>query len=161
MRKLLCFTLVFLLSFSAYAVESFSTLEERMTGQEFNETGLGKLTDKELAALNNWLSRHSVATLENASVTTSEYVAEADEQATEEDEEEVKIFRSTIVGTFDGWSGKETMFQLSNGQLWQQTEKDVYVFEPATDVEVELRKPRVGRWRLSVVGTGREESKTY
>lgn len=154
MKKLLFFILIFLLSFGVYAVESFSTLQERMTGQEFNAAGLGKLTASELAALNDWLSRHSVATLENASVTTSEDAPEAEGQA--EDEEEVKIIRSTIVGTFSGWSGKATMFQLSNGQLWQQAEKDVYVFESAADVEVELRKPMMGRWRLSVVGTDRE-----
>lgn len=154
MKKLLFFTLLFLLSFGVYAVERFSTLEERMTGQEFNATGLGKLTSSELAALNDWLSRHSVATLDNASVTTSEDVPEAADPA--QDEEEVKIIRSTIVGTFSGWSSKATMFQLSNGQLWQQAEKDVYIFEPAADVEVELRKPMMGRWRLSVVGTDRE-----
>ena len=37
-----------------------------MTGKEFSETGLSKLTPEELAALNQWLRSHSVATLEDA-----------------------------------------------------------------------------------------------
>ena len=65
MKKILVFTLAFAVSFSAQAADSFSTLEERMTGKEFKETGLGKLTDEELSALNDWIRRRSVATLEN------------------------------------------------------------------------------------------------
>ncbi len=66
MKKLLFFVLVFSFHVAAQAADEFSTLEERMSGKEFKETGLGKLTDAELAALNDWLRRHSVATLENA-----------------------------------------------------------------------------------------------
>ena len=71
MKKLLFFFLVLSLQSAAQAADGFSTLEERMSGKEFKETGLGKLTDAELAALNDWLRGHSVATLENATATYS------------------------------------------------------------------------------------------
>ncbi|MCW8925620.1 MAG: hypothetical protein OQJ84_05130, partial [Xanthomonadales bacterium] len=77
MKKALVFTLAFAVSFSIQAADSFSTLEERMTGKEFKETGLGKLTNEELSALNDWIRRHSVATLENASAPSSKRTASA------------------------------------------------------------------------------------
>lgn len=65
MKKLLLIVLALSLHCTVHAAEGFSTLEERMSGKEFKETGLGKLTEAELSALNDWLRRHSVATLEN------------------------------------------------------------------------------------------------
>lgn len=63
MKKTLIPIFLLVCSFSALAQESFSSVEERMTGKEFMETGLSKLTDTELEALNKWLRDHSVATL--------------------------------------------------------------------------------------------------
>ena len=77
MNKLLFFILTFSLHCAANASNSFSTLEERMSGKEFKETGIVKLTDEELAALNAWLRRHSVATLENASARPASNAAQA------------------------------------------------------------------------------------
>ena len=151
MKKLLFLILVSFLYSSAYAVESFSTVEERMTGTEFSKTGLQKLSPTELAALNEWLRAHSVATLENARPTAADTVSETTGEAT--DVAEDKIIRSTIVGSFEGWSSPESTFTLANGQVWKQAEKDVYFTEPAEDVEVEIRKPMLGKWRLEVVGT--------
>ena len=48
-----------------------------MSGKEFKETGLSKLTDEELANLNDWVRRHSVATLENAAARPAGAVAAA------------------------------------------------------------------------------------
>ena len=150
MKKLLFLALAFFLYTAAYAIENFSTVEERMTGAEFSKTGLVKLSEKELAELNDWLRAHSVATLENARPTASDTVSDTTGEAT--DVAEDKIIRSTIVGTFEGWSSKESTFTLANGQVWKQDEKDVYHAEPAEDVQVEIRKPMVGKWRLEVVG---------
>jgi hypothetical protein len=150
MKKLLFLVLVFFLHTTAYAIESFSTVEERMTGEEFSKTGLVKLSEKELAELNDWLRAHSVATLENTRPTASDSVSEATGEAT--DVAEDKIIRSTIVGTFEGWSSKNSTFTLANGQVWKQAAKGVYHAEPAEDVQVELRKKMLGKWRLEVVG---------
>lgn len=152
MKKLLILSLLVLPYLTVHAAEGFSTLEERMTSKEFNATGLDKLSKEQLAALNEWLRRHSVATLENSA---TDGTANNGDSSTADDADD-KIIRSTIAGLFEGWSGKDTMFKLANGQIWQQAEKDAYYPEPAMNVEVELRKPKIGKWRMSVVGTERE-----
>jgi hypothetical protein len=163
MKKLLFFILACLLHITAYAADEFSTLEERMTGKEFKETGLDKLTDAELAALNDWLRRHSVATLENASTGSSTAAAVAGSQyGTKEDLRgfpnqpkggpEDDLINSNIVGTFDGWEKKGTLFKLANGMIWQQTENDSFHIPPVENPAVEIKKGFMKKWKLSLVG---------
>ena len=159
MKKLLFFVLAVLIHCTAYSAEGFSTLEERMSGKEFKETGLSKLTDAELSALNNWLRRHSVATLENPTAQSGSHATSTEattdmrgfeNQPTEENPD--KVINSSIVGTFDGWDGKGTLFQLANGMVWQQTENDSFYIKPTQNPEITIRKGFMGNWRLSVVG---------
>ena len=160
MKKLLLLILAFSMHVTANAADGFSTLEERMTGNEFKETGLGKLTDQELANLNDWLRSHSVATLENASTRSSAGAASA--SATEDtrglknqnkdDDELGKVINSSIVGTFDGWDRKGTLFKLANGMIWQQTENDTFFVKAVQNPEVTITRGLMGNWRLSMVG---------
>lgn len=66
MHRVLILLVLLVSSFSIAAQESFSSVEERMTGKEFMATGLSKLTDSELDVLNKWLRDHSVATMESS-----------------------------------------------------------------------------------------------
>ena len=160
MKKLLLIVLAFSMHVTANAAGEFSTLEERMSGKEFKETGLVKLTDQELANLNDWLRRHSVATLENASARSSAGAASASpiedtrglKEKNKEDEDLGKVINSTIVGTFDGWDRKGTLFKLANGMIWQQTENDNFFVKAVKDPEVTITKGFMGNWRLSLVG---------
>jgi hypothetical protein len=149
MKKLLLFVLAFSFHLTALGTESFSTLEERMTGKDFSKTGLGKLTDGELAALNNWLKLHSVATPENVTKETPDPENQVEEKQTG------KIIRSIVLGDFEGWD-KNTLFKLANGQLWKQAEYQVYYADPTAEVEVEIKQAMMGKWYLSVVGQSRE-----
>ena len=163
MRILLVFILACLLHVPAYAAEGFSTLEERMSGKEFKETGLGKLTDAELAALNDWLRRHSVATLENASARPSTGAAIAGGQpGSKEDlrgfpnqpkgDKEDDVINSNIIGTFSGWERKGTLFKLANGMIWQQTENDSFHIPAVENPAIVIKKGFLKKWNLSVVG---------
>lgn len=161
MKRILVFTLASALGFSALAEEGFSTLEERMTGKEFIETGLGKLTNEELSALNDWVRRHSVATLDvvatpsaapTASSSTPEDMRGFENQR--KDDGSDKDINSTIVGTFDGWRGIGTQFKLSNGMIWEQLEADTFYIKPTDNAEIVIEKNLMGGWRLSVVGYG-------
>jgi hypothetical protein len=164
MKKLLFFVLAFSIHISANAADSFSTLEERMSGKEFKETGLGKLTDAELTALNDWLRRHSVATLENAAARPASGAAQASttedlrgfENQPKDDPNgnDSKVINGTIVGTFSGWNAKGTLFKLTNGMVWQQTENDTFFTQPVENAEVTIQKGFMGNWRLSMVGHG-------
>lgn len=57
---------------------------------------------------------------------------------------------STIVGEFDGWSGKTT-FTLANGQIWKQSNSGKVVFH-ATDPQVTISKSVFGSYKLEIEG---------
>ena len=158
MKKLLFLILVVSIHLPIYAAEGFSTLEERMSSKEFQATGLGKLTSQELAALNEWLRDHSVATLENVTAGSSgrtNNIAGGDMRGFKnqpEDDSRGKVISGHIAGTFDGWAGKGTLFTLTNGMIWQQDEKDSFYIEPVEDPAIIIEKSMMGKWHLSMVG---------
>jgi hypothetical protein len=159
MKKLLFLILSCLVIVSVHAADGFSTLQERMTSKEFKEAGLDKLTSEELAALNEWARRHSVATLKNASARSNGSAAinasSGDMRGFKGqsgDDSLGKIIHGNIAGTFDGWIGKGTLFKLTNGMVWQQDEKDSFTVEPMENAEISIKKSLMGNWHLSVVG---------
>lgn len=133
-----------------------------MTGQEFRETGLHKLNDEELAALNAWIRERSL-TLEEIGAqgrgpsqdpqpATSAEPAEAagDPRGLGNSSNRTPI-NSRIVGSFTGWRGN-TEFELENGMVWRQTENDTFVIREIENPEVRIRPGSFGSWRLSVEG---------
>ena len=164
MKELLVFVLALSLSSAVFAIDSFSTVEERMSGKEFKATGLGKLTDAELAELNDWLRRHSVATLENSAARSSSSAAVTgatkdmrgfeNQPKVDPNGNDSKEIHSTIVGTFSGWNGKGDIFKLSNGMIWQTTENDTFYTKPTENAKVTIHKGFMGNWRLSMDGHG-------
>jgi hypothetical protein len=171
MKKLLFFVLAFSVHLAANAADEFSTLEERMSGKEFKETGLVKLTDTELAALNDWLRRHSVATLENAAARPAASAAVAANAGVETNTDDMRgfegkksddpadeVIKSTIIGTFNGWKKEGTLFKLANGMVWQQSEQDNFYMKPVENPEVTVKKGFMNSWSLSVVGYNKKVS---
>jgi hypothetical protein len=118
------------------------------------------LTDAELSALNDWLRRHSVATLDNASARPAASTAvSADSTGDLRGFESKKmgdpkddVIHSTIVGTFDGWKAEGTLFRLANGMIWQQAEADHFYMNPVDNAEVTITKGFMNSWSLSPVG---------
>jgi len=160
---------MFLVHLTALAADEFSSLEERMTGKEFKETGLVKLTDEELAVLNDWLRRHSVATLENAKAapaasaavastgtSTSTSTSAAEDMRGFENKskgnKEDNVIHSYIVGKFDGWKEEGALFKLGNGMIWQQSEHVTFRIPEVENPEVTIKKGFMNSWSLSVVG---------
>jgi len=174
MKILLFFALTFFLYFTAHAEDAFSTLEERMSGKEFKETGLNKLTDEELANLNDWLRRHSVATLENASarpssqqiivnstdgeipLTTSDKRGLGYLGVAYDHDAQGKVIYGTLNGAFSGSNGKGTLFKLTNGMVWEQTEKDSFSVSTVVNPDITITKNLIGNWQLSLVGNDSE-----
>lgn len=157
MKKLLFLVLIFLMQAPAFAADSFSTLEERMSAREFQETGLGKLSSGELAVLNEWLRSHSVATLENvrSSSAAANEVADGDLRGLPnepKDDPRGKVISGNIEGSFDGWARKGDVFKLTNGMIWQQDEKDSFYIEPIENAAITIEKSLTGKWHLSLVG---------
>lgn len=130
--------------------QPFSSLEERMTGSEFTEAGLHKLSPEELAALNQWIRERSVAEYEPPERTAGRAsVAEAPI-----DEMPREPFQSRIVGTFDGWSGN-TQFELENGTVWRQAESGRFRIQPVESPMAYIRPGFGGSWMFKVEGHNR------
>ena len=112
MPRLTATALAFLLIGAAGAAE-FSSLEERMSQDQFHASGLDKLSPQELKNLNDWLRGHETVTTQVVSPTGQPvfYPKEGDRE----------IVESRIDGEFVGWRG-HTVFKLENGQEWAQAE---------------------------------------
>jgi len=137
------------------AEEGFSSLEEQMTGQEFQAAGLDKLTAAELQALNNWIRGHSLATLDGAAVAGTAAVASTTDDRRgmkgEKEDEDRSTINSRILGAFSGWDG-QTVFKLENGMIWAQVDKDKFWIKEIENPEVVIEPGLFGTWRLSVEG---------
>jgi len=149
MKKLFLTILAISISTSIAAQQAFSSLEEQMKGNEFKAAGLEKLTPQELAALNQWIRSHSLATLEQGRAVAG---TGGDNRGFENDKSK-KTPRTTInsrlVGTFTGWDG-QTTFRLENGMVWQQADKDKFYVKPVKNPMVTIEPGALKTWRLSV-----------
>ncbi|HMA99326.1 MAG TPA: hypothetical protein VKO38_07745 [Wenzhouxiangella sp.] len=142
--------------------DEFSSLEERMTGREFRDSGLHKLTEEELAALNRWIELRSLADGEvpawagtgsnSDGPSIAAGAAAADNRGLEGGPSE--DIRSRLVGSFSGWSG-ENVFELENGMVWQQAESGTFSVATMENPEVRIRSGMFGSWQLQVEGYNR------
>jgi hypothetical protein len=110
-------------------------LESLMTAADFKSCGLNKLSPEEIDRLNSWLQNFAT------SISTS--VGEAKGPRTPD------AIESEISGDFHGWDG-ETIFKLTNGQIWQQAEYG-YEYEYAFQPEVTIYKAS-GGYKMKVEG---------
>jgi hypothetical protein len=143
------------------AEEGFSSLEEQMTGKEFSEAGLDRLSQAELDALNGWIRRHSLATLAtpaSASASGSASTAAAAVEDSAEDRRGFKDFEgdrtpitSRIVGNFSGWDG-QTVFELENGMIWAQSDKDKFYVKELENPVAVIEPGLFGSWKLHIEG---------
>ena len=104
------------------AVDNSLRLESIMTAADFKSCGLNKLSSEEMSRLNAWLQSFAVKIATSSS--------EVKEPKTSD------VIESQIAGDFNGWDG-ETIFKLTNGQIWQQAEYDYeyeYAFQPAVTI---------------------------
>ena len=62
------------------------------------------------------------------------------------------VINSKIVGTFEGWEKKGTLFKLANGMIWQMTENDSFHISPVENPEVVIKKGFMNKWKLSLTG---------
>ncbi len=144
-------------SVAALAQEDFSSLEERMTGEEFQETGLHKLSDEELAALNEWIRARSLTQEEAVELnrrrgTASD--ADDDRRGFQDGPDDTSI-KTRIEGEFSGWTG-ETVFELANGMVWEQARPGTFGMPETDNPSVTIRPGAFNAWYLSVDGYNRE-----
>jgi len=107
-------------------------IEDVMTSQDLKDTGLSGLTTPQRTALNIWLNRYTETVIKVAAGAK----AEGPNPRTNGGSDCASAVESTIKGDFEGWEG-ETIFQLDNGQIWQQAEYDyTYSYQYRPDVTI-------------------------
>lgn len=148
------------LTVSFAGANTFSTLEERMTGREFRDAGLHKLTEEELAFLNRWIQSRSLAEGEVPDWIGDRAAARPDDPAAaagpagdrrgfaDGDRSEIN---SRLRGSFSGWRG-DGVFELENGMVWEQAESGVFAVPTLENPEVRIRPGMFGAWHLQVAG---------
>ncbi len=140
----------------------FSTLEERMTGREFRDAGLHKLTEDELASLNRWIQARSLAEGEVPDWAAAAPASQESAQQTQQRDGappagdrrglsggERNEIQSRLVGSFSGWRGTDT-FELENGMVWQQAEPGTFAVPELDNPEVVIRPGLFGSWQMQV-----------
>ncbi len=145
-----------LLFASPVSADDFTSLEERMTGQEFEAAGLDKLSAEELAALNEWIRSRSLA--EGESAPQVAHGTPADPRGTSEDRrgffDRSETIRTRIDGTFNGWEG-ETEFRMENGMVWKTTGSSRFSARTMENPQVTISQTISGGWQMQVEGYNR------
>ncbi len=134
----------------ATADQVFSSLEERMTGQEFADAGLERLTATELAALNTWIRDRSLAQYMQAAKGSENFSGQASSEDDAKHRSGEPII-SRIKGSFQGWDGN-TVFELENGMIWVQDDKDTFFIKAVENPEVLIKPGMFSAWKLSIEG---------
>lgn len=138
-------------------------VRDRLSAKAFDESGLSKLSESELRLLSGNLFGWKAAESVKLQSTTEPLVRETEAQeerfgeetlkrASESEEDVMREIRTRIEGNFEGWKG-ETVFRLTNGQVWKQVDDKTFVVSEK-DPEVSIQKGMFGTYYLSIKGYG-------
>lgn len=126
-RTLLSLFLLFMVTTSRAQSPSIR-IEQVMTVEEFQESGVSSLSPRQKDILNHWLMTYTTRVIA-AARQVSQPATPATRTATTSCS---TVIESSLSGEFNGWDG-DTIFKLDNGQIWQQAEYDYtysYAYRP-------------------------------
>lgn len=141
------------------------SIENLMTDEELEATGVADLSGRQLKALNAWLQKYSRGEVgvtgvpaPTADPVQSEPAAIDTRDAPHPDDDfgkpskRVEMY-SRIAGEFKGWTGK-TRFPLENGQVWEQ--RKGWRWNANLDSpEVRIYKNFTGAYEMEIISEGR------
>lgn len=151
--RLFALALCLMFAPAALLAQDFSSLEERMSYNDFKAAGLDKLSPEELRNLNEWLRERASATLAAPAAAAGGMAPEAvgDQRGLRLPEERGKTIVSRIPGEFRGWAG-QTRFTLENGQVWEGLPGNASFVINVVDPVVRIEPGLFGAWYLKVDG---------
>ena len=164
---------------TASADTDFQPLEQAMTKEERNRSGLDSLSAEQRKFLNNWLQQRygpDATNMREETDSSADTAVQLSEQSSQEKVIEAEVerrvakelatrnqpakaavnngpFEATLVGDFTGWRGK-TVFRLDNGQIWRQRSSSQYRHR-GSDQRVKFDKNWMGGWEMTVVSSGK------
>ena len=127
--------------FSLWGQEPVLKIEQVMTAQELQQSGVSTLSSQQRQALNRWLGSYTLRILSTAQGVTQPQAPRRPTTAGTGSYCSPAI-ESTISGEFTGWAG-ETIVKFDNGQIWQQAEYD-YTYSYAYRPEVTIYQTSSG-----------------
>lgn len=125
----------------------FDVMQE-MSAADFRATGLDKLSDAQIKALDAWFAdyqqRHNMAcnaTTARTNVVVGDAHAPVDSYP----------MTAHIVGEFHGWSG-DTRVTLDNGEVWEQIDDAMVTSGRMTNPKVTISRGLLNAFYMSVEG---------
>lgn len=133
-----------LVSGTAYSADKkrFPDIEKLMTEEEYQASGLDKLSAKEREALNRWLLRYTA---------NEAPVIRKQNPEVKKVEAQTRIV-ANIIPPFKGWDGK-TVFRLDNGQIWKQRLSGRHRYR-GDNYQVVIKKNILGFYQMKLVDSG-------
>jgi hypothetical protein len=111
-------------------------IEDVMTPNELNDSGIASLTSSQREVLDVWLNRYTQTVIKVVGNQGNDPPAPTVKATGRSDCS--PAVESTIAGDFNGWEG-ETLFKLDNGQIWEQADSDYnYFYSYRPDVTIYL-----------------------
>jgi hypothetical protein len=138
-------TALALLLIGVAGAAEWSSVEERMSQEQFHAAGLDKLSPAELKNLNDWLRGHETV--------TTRVVTPTGQPVFYPNDSEREVVVSRIDGTFSGWLG-HSVFRLENGQEWTQAESGAMSNGKYDHPKVRVKPMLLGGWMMYVEPCG-------
>ena len=117
-------------------------IRDLMSAKDLARTGLDRLSDAEVAALDDWLMRYTMHLTTTALNFATGLPGNAD-----------SAVETRISGDFEGWQGGTTWL-MDNGQVWQQTSQGQHYYY-ASRPKVVIYRVSTG-WKMKVEGDNEE-----
>jgi hypothetical protein len=148
MRKLLvCFAAAAMaVTTSAWAAQDYIALEQRLSAEQMQATGLDTLSPEQLALLNRLLSEERAVTQAAAPAASATAGAGLREKRTAP-----TAFTASVPGEVRNWS-QGNVVTLDNGQRWRITEGTLYLGKPVSNPRVTIAPGFLGSWYLQMDG---------
>ena len=140
-----CLLLLLLAPSSAAAQDRYEPIEQRLSTQQLQDTGLAGLSTAQLQLLNSLLSQEQAVVEQRVESTVRERVAGLLQRQPAEPVQDM------IKGEFRGWvPGK--VIELANGQRWRVTEGELHLRRPMPQARATVTPGMVSGWYLQVDG---------
>ncbi|MGE5624102.1 MAG: hypothetical protein ACM3ZT_00985 [Bacillota bacterium] len=131
--------------------QAFDVLKA-MSVSDFRASGLDKLSDAQVKALNAWFQnyerQHACPPSAGAAVTAGQAPAVA---ASASDATDSFPLVAHMVGKFTGWNGT-TDFALDNGQVWEQVDDSQFSAGAVMNPRITISRGLMNSYYLSVEG---------